>query len=97
MPPAIDVIKRKRWSSKTKALGAFVLCLGAVAMRASVAGDIASSSDPVTAELVVFTGAQAMYHWFRKPRRISPVIEARTGLSHRRPHLELKRPRTGVR
>jgi hypothetical protein len=88
MPPVIDVIKRKHWTSSTKALCAFALCLITAAAKAYVAGDIDRASDLVAAGLVVFTGAQAMYHWFWKPSGISPTLEERTGLQQQRSRLE---------
>lgn len=77
-PPVIAIINRQHWTSQTKGIVAFLVCLAAALFTAWYERSVDWHN--VRAVLpVVFGSAIATYHWFWKPTGIAPNIEDKTG------------------
>lgn len=76
-PVVASVINGENWSSKTKAIIAFLVCLVAAAFVAWYEETL-NLSNLREIGPIVFLSAIATYHWFWKPSGIAPAIEKKT-------------------
>lgn len=78
-PVVAGVINQEHWSSKTKAVIAFIVCLVVAAFVAWYDRSLSTHNLRETLP-IVFLAAIATYHWFWKPSGIVPAIESKTTL-----------------
>jgi hypothetical protein len=77
LPPALAVIQQQRFSTKLRAVIAFVACVIAGAGVAFFQGDLTGKRF-VSGALIVMTVGLATYRNFWKPTGVTPAIESAT-------------------
>lgn len=78
MPPIIEAINRRSWSSELKAIMAFVLCIPAAVLVIYVMG-YWRPEDLLRTFLIIFAAAIAFHRFYWKPSGMSDEIAAKTG------------------
>lgn len=78
MPPVIDTISRRNWSSEAKAVSAFVLCIPAALLVVYVMG-YWKPEDWLRTFLIVFAAAIAFHRFWWQPSGLSDKIDRATG------------------
>lgn len=79
LPPVLAVVQQTSWSSRLKAVVAFVASAVAGAGVAYFQGDLTGRRF-VEAGLVVLVTAVATYQSFWKPTGVAPAIETKTNV-----------------
>jgi hypothetical protein len=81
MPPLIDAINRRGWSSEVKAISAFLLCVPGAALSVYLSGQWNRSTfdEGLRSFLIVLFVAIAMHRFYWKPSGISDAIDKATG------------------
>lgn len=75
--PVISVVNKEKWTSQTKGVVAFVICLLAAGATAWYEQSLDVHDVRKTMPIVLGT-AIASYHQFWKPTGIAPAIESKT-------------------
>jgi VIT1/CCC1 family predicted Fe2+/Mn2+ transporter len=79
LPLALSIIQQSSWSTRLRAVVAFVACLVAGAGTAYFQGDLTGRRF-VSATLLVLVTALATYRNLRKSTGIAPAIETKTNV-----------------
>lgn len=78
-PAVIATINRQRWTSQSKAIAAFLMCVLAGVIIAWWQGSITSTSDLRNSVAIVFGIALFTYDKWWKPSTMADKIESKTG------------------
>lgn len=81
LPMIIAIVQQEGWSSRTRSLVAFGVCLVAAGLTAWLQGQLNSTTDLVKAFGVVYVSAMVTYQHFWSPTGIATTVEKSTYIS----------------